>query len=81
MEVRIVEWRTRARGVARLQVKIRWVGSWRDKWSETHGVVEEEGRVRRVPLFNQALMAEVRQMEKVKYGARAPNRAVGERFL
>jgi len=79
MEVRRVEGRTRARGAARLQVKIRWVGSWRDTWSETHGVVEEEGRVRRVPLFNQALMAEARQMEKVKYGARAPKRAVDER--
>ena len=79
MEVRRVEGRTTARGAARLQVKIRWVGSRRDKWSETHEIVEEKGKVQRVPLFNRALMAKARRMEEVKYGARAPRKAVAAR--
>ena len=79
MEVRRVEGRTRARGAARLQVKIRWVGSWRDKWSETREIVEKKGKVRRVPLFNWGLMAEARKMEEVKYGAQAPRKVVAAR--
>lgn len=76
MEVRRVEGRTRSGGAGRLQVKIRWVGSWRDKWSKTHETVKVKGRTRRKPLFNRATMEEARRMEEVKNGARAPRKAI-----
>jgi len=74
MEVRRVARRTRGGDEARLQVKIRWVGTWRDSWSETHRRIYSKGKCRLQPMLNAASMAEARAMEVVKYGSRAPKK-------